>query len=386
MVRVKCILKRVDWLFISLLFYPIFHRIIFELSSDITKHNEAVLAIIQSKKQYPPNFLYYLIVGKIASFFSPSIYTIKLVSTFILSLAVGYKYKAVAAFFSIKYMHSISIFLLTISSLFIISIPDFYIYKTLGLMYLGRINATVWHNSTTILLFPFTIFLFHKFITLLEENDSFSKKDIFCLFLLIIVNIVIKPSFFIVFAPISIVFLFYKFGNSSSFWIHSSPIILGGLLLLFQTKLIYELQIGSFQNDINIIAIGNPFTFWKHYIPLWYVPISLVISLILPILYFIFYPKDIRIPSLLFPVLLMILSIMISAFIVEKGSRLYHGNFQWQNIICSYLLIISILKHVILKINVSWNMKNITLLSIYFLHVLSGFYYLGRYLMHNNYM
>ena len=73
-----------------------------------------------------------------------------------------------------------------------------------------------------------------------------------------------------------------------------------------------------------------------------------------------------------------ILAVLISAFVVEEGPRMTHGNFVWQNVVCTYLLFLSTIAYLTPKILdiKSWVLKDKIMITLLTLHGFSGIVYL----------
>src|SRR5690606_31440131 len=65
-------------------------------------------------------------------------------------------------------------------------------------LYLGKFTPTIWHNSTTIFAFAFSVLMFLKSIKYVEDPNN---KSLLVLFLLGMLVLISKPSFLFVFIP-----------------------------------------------------------------------------------------------------------------------------------------------------------------------------------------
>ena len=157
---------------------------------------------------------------------------------------------------------------------------------------------------------------------------------------LVVLNLLIKPSFLFVYIPITF-FYVIKFCDTKKLYLSISPIILGSSLILLQYILIYYLEIGSFTNDKNRVIISSAFKAHSAWVPMWYIPLSIISSFALPIASIIMFRDIFRYKPFTYALLMTILGILISAFIMEDGGRELDGNFLWQNTICSFLLFFS---------------------------------------------
>ena len=390
----------VDNIAVLLLSVVLFFVIVFYLGGqerDVTMHAYHVKRINMGEANYPPAFLLYFVIN-IFSFFSTSSIGLSFATIIVLSFSIVFKYiltkNIIRSYTTIsapnfERLNSLIPFV-AFCLLFIFAIPDYYTAFVLKKYYLGRVVPNVWHNSTIIFLMPFALLLFWQQYKILISNSNHNqKKQIIVLTILVIINLFIKPSFFFVYAPITILFLLFKFKFSRSFFVYSIPIVIGCVILITQYVLIYIFQYGYLQEGESHVEISKPFELWANYIPMRYIPLSLLISFILPILYYIFYINDLMGLKTLdaYAILLTLLGLLISIFFIEEGPRRPHGNFFWQNVVCSYIMSLVIVLQMIKKINIiktiNWKLK--TLFVIFLLQFLSGIFYIGRFFYTNSY-
>jgi len=377
--------------FLSVLF---FWFLINNVPTDIQLHNKYVLLIISNNKSYPPNFLYYFLVN-LLSFFTGKLFLINTASVLILSSAVLLRYfitKTIIIEYlqskKIVYNNSIPVYL-SIALLFLFSIQDIYNIFILKKLYLGRIVPTVWHNSTTILLFPFAILLFWKQYKEIINSSKTTISNLLIIALLIVVNAIIKPSFLLVFIPVTVVFLFIKYfpGRIKQLLINLMPLVFGLSIIALLTLLIYYLQIGSFQSKESKIILTKPFEVFSLWVPTWYIPFSLFFSFAFPIIYLAFYPSTLKSNLVKYVLLLTILGVILSAFIGEGGPRDFHGNFSWQNVITCYLLMLVITMEGATRYlkNKYVGLKEKILVLIFAFHILSGVLYIVKIIYTSSY-
>ncbi|MCK4978745.1 MAG: hypothetical protein KAS62_00035 [Candidatus Delongbacteria bacterium] len=166
------------------------------------------------------------------------------------------------------------------------------------------------------------------------------------------------------------------------------PIFIGLFLLYIMYNILFVLQLGSYNNTSGSIIFAKPFEAWTHVAPGWYVPITFIHSFALPILYMTFYGKElIKNKLLLYSLALTILGLLISIFIIEDGPRKFHGNFMWQNIICSYILIMVVVCDLVKKIiKEKLNSAKLKILfGLLFLHTVSGIIYIIKIFVSKSY-
>ncbi len=76
--------------------------------------------------------------------------------------------------------------------LFVFALPSVLIFN--NLYYLGSFSPNIWHNSTTIFVIPFVILLYRESC---QQLLPFNSKRLWIIVLLILINVCIKPSFYL---------------------------------------------------------------------------------------------------------------------------------------------------------------------------------------------
>ncbi|SHJ58147.1 hypothetical protein [Aquimarina spongiae] len=381
---------------VFIMFSIFFWFIINYVDTDMPAHMRSIVKVNNGQSSYYPHFLFFFVVNAL-SFFSSDFKLMTLVTSLVLGLASAGKYwiskKIISQLISdinLKFKDNV-ITIVSFALLFCFAIPDFYNFFVLKQLYLGRTPSVVWHNSTTISVFPFAILLFWKQLKLFDRNDRISifDRDIFLILALIILNILIKPSFVFVFFPISALFIMINtnWKLNKQCIIQLLPIFVGGVFLLIQYLVIYQNQPETTQLSNSALEIGVPFEFFLAFIPVWYLPVAYLLSFALPIAVIFYYREILKYKPFLYALSLTLFGILLSAFLLEGGLRKHHGNFTWQNIICSYLLLLTTVSFLLRKVkNQSlYSKKRIILWGLFILHFLSGILYLlkmyftGRY-------
>lgn len=325
----------------------------------------------------------------VLSFFSENTYNILIAICILLAASTAFRY-----YISLKEISKINVSSnknknlkisgwAALSLIFVFVIPVF-TYMKYNFFYIGNFTPTVWHNSTIIFLMPFAVLLF---IESCKQIENYSPKRDFIIFSLIFLNIFIKPSFFFVFAVAYPLIMLLINRVSKKFFRSLIPIILGGILLLLQYWLMYQV------NDEDVsgksgsgISLGF-FTLYSIRIGLRFLPICLLLSLLFPILYTLLnFRKITKDIIYLFSISLVIFSILIYAGVHETGPRFLDGNFYWQIIPCTWILFFVSLVELLKDIRENgFILKNKFLLTIYSLHVISGIIYLLYIIIEGNY-
>lgn len=363
------------------LLFILYHFSAMNLKDDIRMHAEKTIKMWSGEISVEGNFIFYLLSG-IFSLFSTNIsYTINAICG-ILAIA------SVCRFFIVqKEISSINLYenekkncwfstLIGISLLFISSIPIPVLLKK-GYLYLGTFVPNVWHNSTTILLFPFAILLF---IESYKQIQNYQTKRNWLLIALIFVNIFIKPNFFLVFACIYPLMMLRKYKFSKIFWSSLVPIVVGSIFLIIEYLAIYifaDTRIETEEKSSIGICFLCLFRANGSYLDL---PISIIFSLLFPFIYTIWNYKSLK-GNLRYwyAFYLLIPAFLIYLLLVEEGPTMWHGNFYWQIVICIWICFFESLKALIRDIKKEGLIrKNKILSALYILHIITGICYVIR--------
>jgi hypothetical protein len=374
----------------------IFSGIIFwEIKTDIQLHADKVVEILNGEAVFPPNFLYYFILAAL-SYFSTEKQVVYWNSVLLLSISFSFKFlvtrNLLKEFLQTEVPQLISnlkvdklITLLAFALLFVFSLPNITIF-TSKTFYLGQVPPNVWHNSTTIFLFPFALLLFWQSYKQLQHS---STRRLYLIFFLIILNILIKPSFFFVIAVVYPCFLLMKYRFNKIFIVNIIPIVVGGVFILAQYYLIYQLNMGSFQSNASGVAV-LPLTVWSNFINPFLIPLAILTSTLFPLLLII--SRPIKKPKILITYILalFIAGLILFVFVAETGPRKYHGNFSWQNIILNYIFflvaVMYALKYYFSDVLNGKRKKVYRMMAgVFFLHFASGLLYLVKILAFKSY-
>jgi hypothetical protein len=189
--------------------------------------------------------------------------------------------------------------------------------------YLGQIPPNVWHNSTIIFVMPFALALF--WISYSQLNKPTRSRIVFIL-ILCILNILIKPSFFFVFAVVCPLMLIKRFGFREDMWKNLFPVIFGTIVVV-EYLLIYKYSISYGNASVMESGIAlRPFSVWSHFSS--NIILSLFVSLTFPITYLIFYWRDLKESLLLqYSIGLYLVAVSMSILLSETGPREFHSNF-----------------------------------------------------------
>ncbi len=357
--------------FIFIFCLTFFYYILLYVRTDIQLHIEQFeILLAQGKFPIPP--LYYFTIYVL----SYIVGNLRIASVILLSIAVVAKYLTalkIGSDYKVKKSYLAYIILATM-----IAIP----ILTKKSVLVGKISMNVWHNSTVIFLMPFAILLFIYSYKIIEAK-KIDKRNGLILFVLILLNVLIKPSFLFVFIPIFPLLFFINTKDWKQSLVALSFSVYGFFCIIMEYVYIYI-------TNPNKEGDGVGFGFAK----VWifhsgdYLIIDLLSSIALPlvvcILFFERIKKDKR---FIYAISLFIFSVLIYLVIHETGERTYHGNFAWQAIVCNYILfLLSTLIGFEYVKEKGWKQrKSIWFLVFFSLHTFSGFLYFFKFLIKQTY-
>ena len=340
------LLNYIDVILLFIICTGMFSYLIQQPSSDIAVHMKQIQHINIYDVSYPANFLFYFIVNLCAGFTNGKL--LYVVTVVLLSLACIGKYLISKYFiisFNLQFNHSVlnnkTLLVSTLALFFCFAIPDPFSIFVLKKMYISKFVPLVWHNSTTIFLFPFAILLFWKQLQILDTKHKANINEIIALNTLVLINLLIKPSFIFTYAPVTFFFLWKKGHLNKNGLLKLSPFFTIGLVLTLQYYFIFVKQQGSFYNDVSKVMLGKPFEFMLNFVPAWFIPVSLIFSFAFILFAMMAYKEILNFTPFKYALTLTVVGIIISAFLIETGPRALHGNFIWQNVICTYLLFLT---------------------------------------------
>jgi len=384
-----------SWLFVILIFALfLFTAILFlPVQTDIQIHDSIILSLYKGQSAFPAHFLFFVLV-MVASFFSQNMTMIFIGSIMVLSFSVMLKfwvtkqilYKELVIPLPDKKIKNVLMqfsFPLSFAFLFITNLPSRPYY------WVGNLPAVTWHNSTTILLMPFALWLFWESYNFLKNKDS---KKLSVIFLLGLLTLFIKPNFIFVFIIVFPIFCYYRFGFSNITQKVLVILLLLGIIIVLQYLYIYHYVSSknlSFGNEYNSIKLEvSPFEAWRNKSPNLF--LSFIISLAYPLL-FLLYNFKVVMRSLMYKyaISFFIIAMIFFIILVEKkttGENIRAYNFIWQVIISVYILFLaSIIEQIKIIINEGFSFKNKFLCTIFLFHFFSGILYVLRMMIYKDY-
>lgn len=250
--------------------------------------------------------------------------------------------------------------------------------------YLGKFTSNIWHNSTTIFVFPFSLLLY---IFSMRWVRNPTKKHYLLTLSFGLLTLLAKPSFLFAFIPAFPLFVLMIEKKISKITLQSillSSFLLG--LIVIQKLILYDLE--SLRHQFYSLAgkseIGiAPFEVFLYYSENigWDILSSFLFLGVTGILF----RKNIRLDNeWIYILFLLFFGLSVYFLFVEKGSRIYDGNFYWQVPIVLYISHLFVTKKVI----EAWYFNNqlnkwrfAIFLCLFLCHTISGIAYLIRYIV-----
>lgn len=203
--------------------------------------------------------------------------------------------------------------------------------------YLGKMTQNVWHNGSSIYVWPFSFLLFRDTLTWLNSENK--KSGILILWATLI--LLIKPSFLFGYIPALAMILILSEFPTRKRWQGISLILLFTALVGLSKYLIFDFNLdGGNQfvdfNSRNGISI-RPFAVWLHSAeyPFW----DFLSSWLLLILAFVFFGQKLWIHlDVQFSAWIMIFALLVYFVFAEDGPGFFDANFSWQVPISSFII------------------------------------------------
>jgi hypothetical protein len=363
--------------------------------NDIHDHAAFARQMCTGEIPYTGNFLVYLLVN-VFSFFTAKVTFTEISLCLLLAFAGTYRYylsnkkisqvlnsdlqinQPINQSTSQLYSHLLALSMLFV---FVIPIPSYFLGD--NYMYIGNYSPNVWHNSTILFLFPFALILFELSY---KQLQAFESKRNWLILLLIVLNLVVKPSYFLVFICAYPLMLLIQYGLRKQFWLSILPIVAGMIVLIIQYIVIYKIS-GPAANDSSSVVFMPFYKNPELNQDMINIPFALIFSLLFPILYSTLNIKRIyRNRLFIYTLITFVFSVIIFFSISETGRRASHGNYYWQIVIttwlCFFVALLSLLKDFKTE---GKTIKNNALFSIFGIHVLVGIIYFIRILITGNY-
>lgn len=380
--------KNIDAICVLALMLCIFSYIMFVIKeeSDLLAHASIAKEMLEEHRLFSTNFLMYFLVN-LLTLFSGADDLMRMVLVLLISLANTAKYVIVREAFkewTTEHVAKLS----SVALLFVYVVPLMYFLKPFGIflsaqnMYLGYYVPNVWHNSTILCMMPFAIACY---LLSVKQFSEYSEKRNWLITILLTISVLVKPSFFFVYACAFPIIMLSKYGFNKELFRSLIPLLFGGLCLAYEYLTIY--YNGGNDNSSVVIDIVQLFTldFWKAHI------LYLAVSLFLPILFISLYWRSIiHDREFWFVLIMIVIGLGMMWCCKETGPRATHGNFNWQAIAAMWFVYFYILKKA-LRNNEEYPGLNrggysqYIIISSFCIHVVMGMVYLVKFIVTSNF-
>lgn len=309
-------------------------------------------------------------------------------TVFVLSIAVWWKYKIAEKYITDqaggikRYKHLAPLLIGGLVFFFPIYMPGIDGSK----LYLGKFTPNVWHNSTTIFAFGFSVLLFIKSVKYIDQPTNTNLGWLLLFGILVLSS---KPSFMFVFLPCFPLAYVWK---NREIDVHLLKVALSVIFFIIGVavlkRMIYtngeidRLLYGG-ENTQIVVAPFEVWLFWTDQ-PI----LDITSSFLFLILFMVFYLKSIMNDwHFQYAFLLGVAGLIVFWTFAESGERFAHGNFYWQIPICLFIIYLVLIKHWIQMVDVkstlvktikAFRKPDLILLLVFSLHVVSGGIYLFK--------
>lgn len=365
-------------LFVTVLAAAIFYRLYGR--SDIMIHSTFASEYINNDR-LPANFLYYWIISTLS--FNKEAFLLHSSIT-VLSIFVLLKYIATnwVLLNLLKNKDRMTINLLSFCLILVsaIYVPQLLIQRS----YLGSFTPTIWHNSTTIAVVPFALVLF---LVSVQQIKQFAWPRLILISGLIILNLLIKPSYLFVYVgALPFTYLVTR-RISRDIFLQALPFFMAIVFIFLQKTMIYGTP--QVYSDSSIeLGFLDVYQSWHdlQMAPLViFFTASVVTSIAFPI--YVLYKKGLKKTdtSFIFAWISVIGALAIFIFVTETDTRADHGNFMWQVFISVFILfVVSVAKSYKELTARSWKPNLFQIL--FALHLFMGGLYILRLFVYPSYI
>lgn len=214
-----------------------------------------------------------------------------------------------------------------------LSIPNIWLHWFSRQYLVGNVTFNVWHNSTTMLVMPFAMM---QFVSAYRWLVSGVRRDLVMMVVWGVLAVCVKPSYLMAFLP--------SFGVMTVWRWHLSRPTLDAIIACSALFAILLLQKSLLQSAGNLVGVEFGWLrTWRTYHqgarwPDLSIALSFLLSLWLPMAVLWWRPTLRKDWLVRFGFVQFGFAVMISMVLSESGTRMFHGNFVWQVVICCFLL------------------------------------------------
>lgn len=340
--------------------------------SDIQEHIE-FLKLFFEGKHYIPHPLWHSSVQIVSLVSTLSIEASAVIVTSLYIVTFVYiVYRLTKIFFrtlQIKNRWVYEAIVLT-TTFIIVIIGPFYLPFYERLIYSGQGSPNIWHNVTYWTVKPIALLTMYFSVRTLQ---SFNFKYALIALSAILISIIAKPSFILIFIPAMILL------TLSRYRIKRNIYFVGLLTISVVTVLLYQF-LHKYGGDSKIII---------DFLGVWSlksksIGISIIFAVAFPSLFLLLHQNAIKNDFILLSWLQFLFGVLLYAIFAEEGKSHMHGNFGWSYMLSlSFLYLFSIIEFIkFFHILPSWKQIILSILLIYQTWV--GLYYLMKVLQGQN--
>ena len=242
--------------------------------------------------------------------------------------------------------------------------------------YLGKFTPNVWHNCTSVMVWPFCLLLFRDSLAWIEQSN---QKILLRMGFWAVLILLTKPSFLFAFIPVFPIFSILQKKKIDK-------TAIGFTLLLFLAVWLMKELI--FRENIvdpgrNNVVQFFPLATYKLYAQ--YPILEILASFAFPCIAFLLFGNRLyESLAVKFSLALVVMAFLVYLSIAEVGHRFTDANFYWQIPICLSILYMTIIYELIQKLSQEklkgkLFYRSLTLLLVFLGHVISGIHYLKHY-------
>lgn len=366
-------------LVVGMLLIVVFYFMSFVVSTDIPLHAQFIKDYAYGNKPFQVNFLYYLTVYTFA-FFAKTTSALLVVSVYVLAAATFAKYLLAKKIILSRIVNSTIITrVVSIACLFLLlcfSLPTI-LYYSHNFYYLLSYPSNVWHNSTTIFVMPFALLLYWLSV---QQFTDHKNSRLPYITILVILNVLIKPSFLFVYLIIFPFLLLKRYKLGKYFWLNILPLAIAALLIAIEYYYIFVLNESGSSGKV-VISYFHFINTWAANGDMLYICAillsTLVSSFLFPMVVLVKNQSLLKEYNVQFAVWGVFLALIIANIFAETGARASDGNFLWQSFICTFILFFICLFHLVRMWSADSRGWKAYLFEItaFTLHVLAGLFY-----------
>jgi hypothetical protein len=204
--------------------------------------------------------------------------------------------------------------------------------RQIGSIYIGQIAPNIWHNPTSLYVWPLVIALFFAAGRYLEKPRGALLGVIGGLFVL---NVLAKPNFVLAFGPALSIACLLRYGPSRTLLWSQLALLPTLFILVAQAYWAYSHTVPTEATSV----VFAPLAAWRMHSTS--VPLSIARSVAFPLTYVLLYRRHLRRPRLMaLGWLTFGVALLWALLLAESDWRMWHFNFVWGAHLALYPLFI----------------------------------------------